>query len=557
MDWVALGRTQFSASIAILGRLSSAGIEPLTVAVGQAICSRIPIGVHGEKVLKEAMAQLQACSSFADVVWFGVGVQHILRTLIQTSQGSSLVALCAALGEGFTQSTSALIINETAQFCGSPQDLSPSFSQWEALIRVSSCALTSSTFGLRFHQMLKLDDLPSEGLSCVGRVFYIRQGYDFVRQCFHQSYVNSFHLGGRVEFKSMLQETFGWFAAALISPQPQSWWSGTSLMPAQKLDDFFVSLYLAGAVAYVSWTAEKCRYQSSIDFLRSAFAWIPELRQNEARLLETARHYDTHRPKRQEIVDTYYAARAGIQSQCRCEDYVDSKQAGVGHFSKIGSSPTAMSDGMIYGFIDPIQSLSDRYEKASMIHIGAGSIQVGNRLYDRILDEYYPEGNAVATYAAYRTESHNTISNVLTLDTTTQDLHLQAVVDQSFNLSFWYRSSCRSGHLLISPSKFVRTLLRAVEYKFENFQASSQLPSNQLNLEGYSVVFGEGDLRNVQSGGLIVRPHYGNMLGRCIALMTTKPPLAFVNSDQDLEEAYEAFKKWRSDPFDQRYHIIV
>lgn len=156
MDWVALGRTQFSASIAILGRLSSAGIEPLTVAVGQAICSRIPIGVHGEKVLKEAMAQLQACSSFADVVWFGVGVQHILRTLIQTSQGSSLVALCAALGEGFTQSTSALIINETAQFCGSPQDLSPSFSQWEALIRVSSCALTSSTFGLRFHQMLKL-----------------------------------------------------------------------------------------------------------------------------------------------------------------------------------------------------------------------------------------------------------------------------------------------------------------------------------------------------------------------------------------------------------------
>lgn len=497
------------------------------------------------------------------------------------------------------------------------------------------------------------DDLPSEGLSCVGRVFYIRQGYDFVRQCFHQSYVNSFHLGGRVEFKSMLQETFGWFAAALISPQPQSWWSGTSLMPAQKLDDFFVSLYLAGAVAYVSWTAEKCRYQSSIDFLRSAFAWIPELRQNEARLLETARHYDTHRPKRQEIVDTYYAARAGIQSQCRCEDYVDSKQAGVGHFSKvcfarladlllllsflfgrltlhgrllpkrtgiwrlyesmttnregfldlhgykrvlkdwkslqelfcrdgltqlslssqfstyfllfsgqkpniqIGSSPTAMSDGMIYGFIDPIQSLSDRYEKASMIHIGAGSIQVGNRLYDRILDEYYPEGNAVATYAAYRTESHNTISNVLTLDTTTQDLHLQAVVDQSFNLSFWYRSSCRSGHLLISPSKFVRTLLRAVEYKFENFQASSQLPSNQLNLEGYSVVFGEGDLRNVQSGGLIVRPHYGNMLGRCIALMTTKPPLAFVNSDQDLEEAYEAFKKWRSDPFDQRYHIIV
>ncbi|KAL9034128.1 MAG: hypothetical protein Q9214_007186, partial [Letrouitia sp. 1 TL-2023] len=354
------------------------------------------------------MANLQACSSFGDIVWFGVGVQHILRVLVQTSQGSSLVALCVALSEGFTQPTSALIINEIAQLCGSPQDLSPSFSQWEALIRVSSCALTNSTFGLRFHQMLKLggytqnqvksdhtghpkdiaevilavgsvasgdiqeirirggptcswvatfadyllglrvmvrsqdeslifanfnnqeinaqiivyfaNDLPLEGLGCVGRVFYIRQGYDFVQQCFHRSYVDSFHLGGRVEFKSMLQETFGWCAAALISPRAQSWWPGSDFSPFQKLDDLFVNLYMAGAAFYVSWTAEKCRYQGSTDFLHSAFAWIPELRQNEAKLLETARHHDAKRPERQEIVDTYNAARAGIRSQCACQD---------------------------------------------------------------------------------------------------------------------------------------------------------------------------------------------------------------------------------------------
>ena len=79
VDWVSLGQTQFSASIAVLGRLSSAGVEPLTVAVGQAICSRIPLGIHGEKVLAEAMSRLRASSSFGDVIWFGVGVRHILR----------------------------------------------------------------------------------------------------------------------------------------------------------------------------------------------------------------------------------------------------------------------------------------------------------------------------------------------------------------------------------------------------------------------------------------------------------------------------------------------
>ena len=89
VDWAVLGRMQFSASIAILGRLSGAGIEPLTIAVGRAICSHIPLGAHGEIILMEAMNKLKAFSTFCDVVWFGVGVCHILRELVQTYQGAS------------------------------------------------------------------------------------------------------------------------------------------------------------------------------------------------------------------------------------------------------------------------------------------------------------------------------------------------------------------------------------------------------------------------------------------------------------------------------------
>lgn len=119
VDWVALGQTQFSASIAILGRLSSAGIEPLTVAVRQAMCCKIPLGAHGEKVLSEAMASLKACSSFGDVIWFGVGVRHILRVLVQTAQGAFFVALCAALSESHSLSTSALVLYEMSNKSGS------------------------------------------------------------------------------------------------------------------------------------------------------------------------------------------------------------------------------------------------------------------------------------------------------------------------------------------------------------------------------------------------------------------------------------------------------
>lgn len=134
VDWVALGQTQVQATIAIVGRLSSAGIEPLTVRVGQARCSRIPLGAHGDKMLREAMASLKACSSFGDVIWFGVGVRHILRSLVETAQGASLVALCAALSESHSLLASALVLNEMCIRSGSPKELTPSILQWKALV---------------------------------------------------------------------------------------------------------------------------------------------------------------------------------------------------------------------------------------------------------------------------------------------------------------------------------------------------------------------------------------------------------------------------------------
>lgn len=756
VDWVALGQTTFTASVAILGRLSSAGIEPLTVAIGQAICSRIPLGVHGENVLKQAMAKLQACSSFGDVVWFGVGVRHVLRTLVQTSQGCSLVALCAALNEGHNRSTSALIIYEIARLCGSPQDISPSFSQWEALIKASSSVFAGSTFGLRLHQMLKLGGytqspetmiypghpkdlaevilavgsvvsgdtreirvrggptccwiaafadyvlglnvtmrlqdgslvfsnfdtregsaqisvdfasaLPSEGLSCVGRVFYIRHGSDFIRQSFHDPVVGDSYLGGRVEFRTMLQETFGGKIVALLCPQPQFWLPGVDYLSGEKIDDFFVRLYVAGAVAFVSFTAEKCRYQDTTDFLRCAFSWIPELRLNEVKLLQAARHFDNVSPDRQEIAQMYSTAKAAIRSRCTCKKCVTLEKEAfslgkptdltsknksyclgrladlllhlsflfgrlrlhgslsptrVGllrlyeHLTKfstgvldldayksnptqgarksdlsnlqrllsadglterslnsqlssyitlfssqkpriqLASSPSAMSDGMIYCFMDTVQCLSDRYEKASMIHVGAGSIQVGNRLHDRIFDEVNTDIAATAGYAAYDVAFPSTVSTALTMDTTTDDLHLQAVVDQSIHLSFWYQASCKSGRLLVSPGSFVKQLSQAIEYRFEDFKTFPGLPLKDANQAECSIVFGEGDLRNISATGLVVRPHVGNVLGRCFALSTSGSRVALIDSDQDLETLYRALKKWQVGFVTHPFHIIV
>ncbi|CAD6569916.1 MAG: hypothetical protein ASARMPRED_003311 [Alectoria sarmentosa] len=156
IDWTALGRMQLSASVAIVGRLAAAGIESLTVAVGQILCNRVPIGAHGEKVLMESMGKLKSFSAFGDAVWFGIGIRHVLRSLVHTAQGASCVALCAALAECNSRKASALVLYEMAKRSGSPQELSPSVSQWEAMIKTCSSIFTPSTFGIRVQQLLRL-----------------------------------------------------------------------------------------------------------------------------------------------------------------------------------------------------------------------------------------------------------------------------------------------------------------------------------------------------------------------------------------------------------------
>ncbi|KIW22389.1 uncharacterized protein PV07_12279 [Cladophialophora immunda] len=156
LDWVALSKAPFSASISILSRLANAGIDPITVAFGQAMCGALPLGVHGEKVLDEAVKKLTAFSSFGDIIWFGIGIRHILRDLVQTSEGSALVALCGALSEAYTHEISALVIVEIAKLSGSPEGLRPSYTQWKSLMKVCGVVFNESSLGLRLEHFRRL-----------------------------------------------------------------------------------------------------------------------------------------------------------------------------------------------------------------------------------------------------------------------------------------------------------------------------------------------------------------------------------------------------------------
>lgn len=101
------------------------------------------------------MPSLTFCSSFGDVVWFVVGNQHILRVLVQSSEGTSLVSFARYWAKViiYPHLPSCYIMAKCA--C-SPKSLKKSVAQWDALVKVCSGVLCYTTLGLRVDQMLEL-----------------------------------------------------------------------------------------------------------------------------------------------------------------------------------------------------------------------------------------------------------------------------------------------------------------------------------------------------------------------------------------------------------------
>lgn len=101
VDWVALSRTSLHFSVEVLSRFSRAGVEIITVAIGQAIFSGFNVPADGQQRLADAVAKLKGFASYGNILWFGFGIKHVVRTLCETEQGATCAAICACLSVSY------------------------------------------------------------------------------------------------------------------------------------------------------------------------------------------------------------------------------------------------------------------------------------------------------------------------------------------------------------------------------------------------------------------------------------------------------------------------
>lgn len=169
VDWVSLSNTSVTYSVAVLARLSRAGIDLYTLQVGRAICCNFALEPQSQKRVLDAIIRLRKYGSYDRIIWFGFGVKNIVTDLSETEQGLTLIALTAALSISYDSVTVAQVLRELCSFGKSSEGFTPALRQWKILVDLCAGILTSSDFvhvhnGIR--RLMQLDPNCNEVLRC-------------------------------------------------------------------------------------------------------------------------------------------------------------------------------------------------------------------------------------------------------------------------------------------------------------------------------------------------------------------------------------------------------
>lgn len=179
INWDNIAHRSLTFTVGVLNRCANAGVDPYTLVVGQAVAQGFPLSRRGRNNIYAAVTALRCQNGIANTLWFGFGVKALVRTMILTNEGTSLLALCACLGECFHEDLAPEVMFHIVKAYGAPGELTPSAAQWTAMIKACSGSLATSKFPLLVEGLMKLD--PESGRT--SNLVENFQQWPFIRGC--------------------------------------------------------------------------------------------------------------------------------------------------------------------------------------------------------------------------------------------------------------------------------------------------------------------------------------------------------------------------------------
>jgi hypothetical protein len=147
VDWVTFANSTVTGSIAVMQRLSAAGVQPVTVAGGLALGSRFTLGKRGQQNMDVALKKLSGVFGCDKLLYYGFGYRSFVNILTERKVGVNLVALCACLVDMHGIPIAAEVLAGLWKLEGFPDEFEPSISQFNALVTACSGVVAGTTFG--------------------------------------------------------------------------------------------------------------------------------------------------------------------------------------------------------------------------------------------------------------------------------------------------------------------------------------------------------------------------------------------------------------------------
>lgn len=154
---VNMAKIPITATLGALSRYAAGGVNPYTACVGQTICKALfRLKQPGRANMKQALSKLPCCSTLGSALYIGFGIEHLVRNMATTEEGTICLALCAALAECIPSEVASEVLLEIARRCSIDSKYLPSNSEWDALLKSCAGVLATTTFPLKCEGFMRL-----------------------------------------------------------------------------------------------------------------------------------------------------------------------------------------------------------------------------------------------------------------------------------------------------------------------------------------------------------------------------------------------------------------
>ena len=142
--------------ISVMARIAAGGVNPYTLALGEAMGLSFRMGRQGRLNLEHALSELSAVSTLGNTLEIGFGVEDVARIMARSEGGAMQLGLCAALTECFSEEICIEVLLEYARSTKADGHYMPSSMEWRNLLHACAGALAGSSFPLRAEHLMSL-----------------------------------------------------------------------------------------------------------------------------------------------------------------------------------------------------------------------------------------------------------------------------------------------------------------------------------------------------------------------------------------------------------------